>query len=107
MRRTKLFFFNRIQQKSAAILSVTLLLFVVGGFRSRDCLFIIFVECFFESTDRFTEPFSKFGKFFRTENDKGNHENDQKVSRLKETFKHNLYLQSHTSPEIFLTKRLA
>jgi hypothetical protein len=81
-----------------AILSVTPLLFVIGGFRFRYSLFIVFVECFFEPTDRFPEPFSKFRKFFWTEDDKGNQENYQKVSRLKETLKHNLNLQSNTGP---------
>jgi len=70
------------------VLSVIQLMILVRRFRLCDRFFIVFAQRFFKSTDRFPEPFSKFREFLWAEDDKGNQENYQKVSRLKETFKH-------------------
>ena len=53
----------------------------------------VFIEAFFESANRFAEALAQFGQFFRPEHKQHNTHDDQQVKRLKESFKHFIFLQ--------------
>src|ERR1700675_2263927 len=48
----------------------------------------IILHAFFQSTNSFAQPLTKFRQFLRAKNQQGNSENDDQMCRLKQAFKH-------------------